>query len=40
MTYTIIKEFTMWSANSLKRKVEKNLNEKNKDGYEVVTEGL
>ena len=36
-TYTIITESTMWSINSLKEKVEKLLNEKTKDGYEVVT---
>lgn len=40
MNYTIIKESTMWSTNSLKRKVENILNEKTKDGYEVVTLGL
>ena len=37
MTYSIIKESTMWSTDSLKQKVEKLLNEKTKDGYEVVT---
>jgi hypothetical protein len=37
MTYTIIKESTMWSTNSLKKRVEEILNEKTKDGYEVVT---
>ena len=37
MTYSIIKESTMWSTDSLKQKVEKILNEKTKDGYEVVT---
>lgn len=37
MTYTIIKESAMWSTNSLNRKVEKILNEKTKEGYEVVT---
>jgi translation elongation factor EF-1beta len=37
MTYSIIKESTMWSTDSLKHKVEKLLNEKTKDGYEVVT---
>lgn len=36
-TYTIISESTMWSINSLKQKVGKLLNEKTKDGYEVVT---
>ncbi len=37
MNYTIIKESTMWSTDSLKKKVEEILNEKTKDGYEVVT---
>ena len=37
MTYSIIKESTMWSTDSLKQKVEKILNEKTKEGYEVVT---
>ena len=37
MTYSIIKESTIWSTDSLKHKVEKLLNEKTKDGYEVVT---
>ncbi|MFO0495399.1 MAG: hypothetical protein ACK50Y_07695 [Flavobacteriia bacterium] len=37
MTYTIIKESTMWSTDSLKKKVEEILNEKTKEGYEVVT---
>jgi translation elongation factor EF-1beta len=37
MTYSIIKESTMWSTDSLKKKVEEILNEKTKDGYEVVT---
>ena len=37
MTYSIIKESTMWSTDSLKQNVEKILNEKTKDGYEVVT---
>ena len=37
MTYTIIKQSTMWSTNSLKSKVEEILNEKTKEGYEVVT---
>ena len=36
-TYSIIKESTMWSTNSLKDRVEKLLNEKTKEGYEVVT---
>jgi translation elongation factor EF-1beta len=37
MTYTILKESTMWSTDSLKKKVEEILNEKTKEGYEVVT---
>ena len=37
MTYTITKESTMWSTNTLNRKVEQILNEKTKKGYEVVT---
>ena len=37
MTYTILTESTMWSIDSLKQKVEKILNEKTNDGYEVVS---
>jgi translation elongation factor EF-1beta len=37
MNYSIIKESTKWSTNSLKKKVENILNEKTKEGYEVVT---
>ena len=37
MNYSIIKESTMWSTNSLKQKVEKLLNEKTSEGYEIVT---
>lgn len=37
MNHTIITESTMWSMNSLKKKVEEILNEKTKEGYEVVT---
>ncbi len=37
MNYSIIKESTMWSTNLLKKKVENILNEKTKEGYEVVT---
>ena len=37
MTYTIIKESTKWSTDSLKRNVERILNDKTKEGYEVVT---
>jgi translation elongation factor EF-1beta len=36
-TYSIIEESTMWSTKSLKEKVEKILNEKTKEGYEIVT---
>ncbi len=36
-TYSIITVSTMWSTNSLKQKVEKTLNEKTIEGYEVVT---
>jgi hypothetical protein len=37
MNYSIIKESTMWSTNSLKQKIEKLLNEKTNEGYEIVT---
>jgi hypothetical protein len=37
MNYSIVKESTMWSTNSLKKKVENILNEKTNEGYEVVT---
>jgi len=36
-TYSIITVSTMWLTNSLKQKVEKTLNEKTIEGYEVVT---
>jgi len=36
-TYSIISESSMWSTEKLKRKVEIILNEKTKDGYEVVS---
>ena len=36
-TYSIITVSTMWSTNALKQKVEKTLNEKTIEGYEVVT---
>lgn len=37
MNYSIVKVSTMWSTNSLKKKVENILNEKTKVGYDVVT---
>ena len=36
-TYSIIKISTGWSTTELKRDVEKILNEKSRDGYEIVT---
>lgn len=36
-TYSVISESSMWSTTKLKQKVEKILNEKTKDGYEVVS---
>ena len=36
-TYSVISESSMWSTAKLKEKVEKILNEKTKDGYEVVS---
>jgi hypothetical protein len=36
-TYSVISESSMWSIEKLKRKVEIILNEKTKDGYEVVS---
>ena len=36
-TYKVIKFSTMWSTNSLTEKVEHLLNEKTRDGYEIVT---
>ena len=36
-TYKVIKMSTMWSTNSLTEKVEQLLNEKTKDGFEIVT---
>ena len=35
--YSIIKKSSMWSTNSLIREVEQILNEKNREGYEVVS---
>jgi translation elongation factor EF-1beta len=36
-TYTIIKESTSWSTEALKERVEKILNQKTQEGFEVVT---
>jgi hypothetical protein len=36
-TYRIIKLSAMWSTSSLTREVEKLLNQKTRDGYEIVT---
>lgn len=36
-TYKIITLSTMWSTSSLTKKVEEILNEKAKDGYEIIT---
>ena len=36
-TYSVISESSMWSTTELKRKVEIILNEKTRDGYEVVS---
>ena len=36
-TYSIFSESSMWSTTKLKQKVEKILNEKTKEGYEVVS---
>ncbi len=37
MIYTILTESTMWSTDTLKQKVERILNEKTRDGYEIVS---
>ncbi len=37
MTYSIIKVSTFWTSDSFIEKVEETLNEKTKEGYEVVT---
>jgi hypothetical protein len=37
MTYSIIQVSTFWTSDSLIEKVEETLNEKAKEGYEVVT---
>ena len=36
-TYKIIKLSAMWSTSTLTTRVEKILNEKTRDGYEIVT---
>jgi hypothetical protein len=36
-TYTVIKVSTMWSTQSLTEQVEQLLNEKARDGYEIVS---
>jgi hypothetical protein len=35
--YTIVKESSMWSTKQLIAKVEKILNEKNQEGYQIVS---
>jgi hypothetical protein len=35
--YTIVKESSMWSTKQLIAKVEKLLNEKNQEGYQIVS---
>jgi translation elongation factor EF-1beta len=37
MIYSVISESTMWSTDTLKQKVERILNEKTRDGYEIVS---
>jgi hypothetical protein len=37
MIYSVISESTMWSTDTLKQKVERLLNEKTRDGYEIVS---
>ncbi|WP_396166090.1 hypothetical protein [Flavobacterium sp.] len=37
MKYTILTESSMWSTDTLKQKVERILNEKTRDGYEIVS---
>lgn len=36
-TYLVISESSMWSTTKLKQNVEKILNEKTKEGWEVVS---
>lgn len=35
--YTIVKESSMWSTKQLITRVEKLLNEKNQEGYQIVS---
>ena len=37
MIYSVITESTMWSTDTLKQKVERILNEKTREGYEIVS---
>jgi hypothetical protein len=37
MIYNVISESSMWSTDTLKQKVERLLNEKTRDGYEIVS---
>jgi translation elongation factor EF-1beta len=37
MIYSVISESSMWSSDTLKQKVERILNEKTRDGYEIVS---
>ena len=37
MKYTILTESSKWSTDTLKQKVERILNEKTRDGYEIVS---
>ncbi len=37
MIYSVISESSMWSTDTLKQKVERLLNEKTRDGYEIVS---
>ena len=37
MIYSVISESSMWTTHTLKQKVERILNEKTRDGYEIVS---
>lgn len=37
MIYSVISESSMWSTDTLKQKIERILNEKTRDGYEIVS---
>jgi hypothetical protein len=37
MIYSVISESSMWSTDTLKQKVERILNKKTRDGYEIVS---